>query len=104
MKRKSFCSLLAAALLIISDCTGQGKTEQVSNDDIPINSEQTKVPETSSKDESLSKEKTMNYTYMTSFTKAVPPSYKTAVEHGGSVEQLDYTSLDYARDMSPVTK
>ncbi|MBQ8134075.1 MAG: hypothetical protein IJ192_06710 [Clostridia bacterium] len=46
----------------------------------------------------------MNNTSQTGYTTSVPQSYKTESEHGGSVERLDYDSLDYARDSSKITK
>ena len=40
----------------------------------------------------------------TGYTVAVPPSYKTASDHPGTVTRLDYDSRDYVRDGAAITK
>ena len=40
----------------------------------------------------------------TGFTTAVPEEYKQAAEHQGEVVRLEYDSLDYLRDSTPITK
>ena len=40
----------------------------------------------------------------TGYTTAVPPSYKTASDHPGTVTRLDYDSKDYVRNGAAITK
>ncbi len=105
MKRKCLCAGLASVMLLFGGCAGQEKTEQSGSEDIPTNTSVAdhKTTETSSNTKSTS-ETNINNTSQTGYTTAVPQSYKTDAEYGGSVERLDYDSLDYARDSSKITK
>ena len=106
MKKRCLCAGLASMLLFFGGCSRQENTEQPNSGDIPTNTSVTeqKTTETSSITESTSKKAEMDNTSQTGYTTAVPQSYKTESEHGGNVERLDYDSLDYVRDSSPITK
>ena len=106
MKKRCLCAGLASMLLFFGGCAGQGNTEQTSSEDIPTNTSvaEQKTTVVDSTTESTSPKDNMDYTSQTGYTTAVPQSYKTESEHGGSVERLDYDSIDYARDSSKITK
>ena len=52
----------------------------------------------------MNQDSTISSLPQTGYTQSVPDSYKSAAEHKGAVERLDYTSSDYVRDGAKITK
>ena len=87
MGRKITCVCAAILLLSLCGCSGfetaASDTEQIAVDQ--ENEMEISIPQTG-------------------MTESVPSSYKAAASRQGSVERLDYESMDYARDSTPLTK
>lgn len=113
-----YISVLLSVLLILGGCTGQDKPESSGISEIPANDvsttdqsseeqsirQQSEESETDISEESSRDRENTKEIPQTGFTKAVPQSYLAEAEHKGTVQQLDYNSLDYVRDGSAITK
>lgn len=87
--------LLSAILAAFTGC--QNSTDENASQTGAVSSETVK----NSSENTFSHENTIS---QTGFTAAVPDEYKQTANQQGEVVELEYDSLDYLRDSSPITK
>lgn len=107
MYKKTVCLILLIAIMILSGCGNQRAEPDSSLEEIEatrVQQENEVETETSPKEDQQKNNGSVINISQTGMTQSVPDSYKAVAGRQGSVERLDYDSLDYVRDSAPTTK
>lgn len=107
MRKKTICFILLVAVMIISGCGNQRNAPNLSSEEMEVTQVQLENKAetvTSMKEEQQENNESIINIPQTGMTQLVPDSYKVAASRQGSVERLDYDSLDYVRDSEPIEK